>query len=109
MSRPVFNNSLQYLAAQNAFDRHGLGGLFKAATLGNTLGDTTEWLVRQPVNLAAASGHALGSFVENKGLPALAGTAAIGLGVYGANSAVDNLKASLANGHREGMYVPGGY
>lgn len=110
MSRPVFNNSLQYFAAQNAFDRRGLGELFKIATVGSTtLGDAAEWIVRQPVNLAASSGHALGSFVNNGGLPALAGTAAIGLGVYGANSAVEQMKANLAHSHREGMYVPGGY
>ena len=110
MSRPVFNNSLQYFAAQEAFNRHGLGDLLKAATVGSTtLGDAAEWIVRQPVNLAASTGHALGSFVEHNGLPALAGTTAIGLGVYGANSAIDQAKANLANSHREGTYVHGGY
>lgn len=106
MSFPTYlKNNLHYEATHKAFADHGLGEIFKSATLGAA----TEWIVRQPVNLVEAGAHGLKSFIGNEGIPALAGTAAIGLGVYGANSAVDQMKANLINSHREGTYIPGGY
>lgn len=101
----ILRSDLQQAAIQKAFSDRGLGDLFKQATLGTA----TEWMIRQPVNLAEASGHALKSFAENNGVPALAGTAAVGLGLYGANAAVDQVKANLAASQREGTYIPGGY
>ena len=101
----ILRTNLQTEAIQKAFNDRGLGDLFKQATLGTAV----EWMIRQPVNLAEASGHALKSFAANQGVPALAGTAAVGLGAYGANAAVDQLKANLAASQREGTYIPGGY
>lgn len=103
--RSPLTNTLHYQAVQDAFNRRGLGDLFKSATLGTA----TEWMLRQPVNLAEATAHGLTSFANHEGIPALAGTAAVGLGIYGANSAIDQMKANLAASHREGTYVPGGY
>lgn len=102
--RSPFKTGLHLEAISNAFDSRGLGQLFKAATLGTA----TEWVMRQPVNLAEALGHGTTAFVKNDGLPALLGTGAVGLGMYGASTAVDQLKANLAGGG-QGTYIPGGY